>query len=67
MSRPLGAAAKSMSANPGASTRNEGQAGVVWVAFPEPGQRNPKAAGLPFYGGSLEATLRSAPTGRART
>ncbi|NVJ08374.1 helicase [Myxococcus sp. AM001] len=34
----------------------KGQPGIVWVEFPELGQRIAKAAGVPFYGGGPEAS-----------
>ncbi|QSQ10770.1 helicase [Myxococcus landrumensis] len=34
----------------------KGQPGLVWVEFPELGERIAKAAGVPFYGGGPEAS-----------
>jgi hypothetical protein len=34
----------------------KGQPGIVWVDFPELGERIAKAAGVPFYGGGKEAS-----------
>ncbi|AGC46591.1 hypothetical protein MYSTI_05311 [Myxococcus stipitatus DSM 14675] len=34
----------------------KGQPGIVWVGFPELGERIAKAAGVPFFGGGPEAS-----------